>query len=115
MIEKMKMVYVVSSVSKKDEMLDGLRDLGLLHLAEKKSPARAASPSGAPPAPARVPAGARCFPPYSPGAAVSARRHQTTREHFPTPRFQDGCMGARASPAPPPRRPAREADQQRPR
>lgn len=25
MIEKMKMVYVVSSVSKKDEMLDGLR------------------------------------------------------------------------------------------
>ena len=40
MIEKMKMVYVVSSVSKKDEMLDGLRDLGLLHLAEKKSPAR---------------------------------------------------------------------------
>ena len=41
MIEKMKMVYVVSSVSKKDEMLDGLRDLGLLHLAEKKSPARA--------------------------------------------------------------------------
>ena len=26
MIEKMKMVYVVSSVSKKDEMLDGLRD-----------------------------------------------------------------------------------------
>ena len=43
MIEKMKMVYVVSSVSKKDEMLDGLRDLGLLHLAEKKSPARAAS------------------------------------------------------------------------
>ena len=36
MIEKMKMVYVVSSVSKKDEMLDGLRDLGLLHLAEKK-------------------------------------------------------------------------------
>lgn len=43
MIEKMKMVYVVSSVSKKDEMLDGLRDLGLLHLAEKKSPARVAS------------------------------------------------------------------------
>ena len=36
MIEKMKMVYVVSSVSKKDEMLDGLRDLGLLHLAERK-------------------------------------------------------------------------------
>ena len=43
MIEKMKMVYIVSSVSRKDEMLDGLRNLGLLHLAEKKSPDRAAS------------------------------------------------------------------------
>ncbi len=43
MIEKMKMVYVVSSVSRKDEMLEGLRNLGLLHLAEKKSPARAAT------------------------------------------------------------------------
>ena len=41
MIEKMKMVCVVSSVSRKDEMLDGLRSLGLLHLAEKKSPDRA--------------------------------------------------------------------------
>ena len=41
MIEKMKMVCVVSSISRKDEMLDGLRTLGLLHLAEKKSPARA--------------------------------------------------------------------------
>ena len=40
MIEKMKMVCVVSSVSRKDEMLDGLRSLGLLHLAEKKSPDR---------------------------------------------------------------------------
>ena len=39
MIEKMKMVCVVSSVSRKDEMLDGLRSLGLLHLAEKKNPA----------------------------------------------------------------------------
>ena len=29
MIEKMKMVCVVSSVSRKDEMLDGLRTLGL--------------------------------------------------------------------------------------
>ena len=28
MIEKMKMVCVVSSVSRKDEMLDGLRSLG---------------------------------------------------------------------------------------
>ena len=43
MIEKMQMVYVVSSVSRKDEMLEGLRNLGLLHLAEKKSPARAAT------------------------------------------------------------------------
>ena len=41
MIEKMKMVYVVSSVSKKDEMLDGLRTLGILHLSERKSPDRA--------------------------------------------------------------------------
>ena len=43
MIEKMKMVYIVSSVSKKDEMLDGLRNLGILHLSEKKSPQRAVS------------------------------------------------------------------------
>lgn len=43
MIEKMKMVCIVSSVSKKDEMLDGLRNLGLLHLSEKKAPDRAAS------------------------------------------------------------------------
>ena len=41
MIEKMKMVYVVSSVSQKDEMLDGLRNLGILHLSEKKSTDRA--------------------------------------------------------------------------
>ena len=37
MIEKMKMVHVVSTVSKKDEMLEGLRKLGLMHLAEKQS------------------------------------------------------------------------------
>lgn len=43
MIEKMKMVGIVSSVSQKDEMLDGLRNLGLLHLAEKKAPDRAAA------------------------------------------------------------------------
>ena len=43
MIEKMKMVYVVSSVSQKDEMLDGLRNLGILHLSEKKSTDRALS------------------------------------------------------------------------
>ena len=43
MIEKMKMICIVSSVSRKDEMLDGLRDLGLLHLAERKAPSRAAT------------------------------------------------------------------------
>lgn len=37
MIEKMKMVYVVSSLSQKKEMLDGLKKLGILHIAEKKS------------------------------------------------------------------------------
>jgi len=37
MIEKMKMVYIVSSVSKKQKMLEDLRALGLLHLADKKS------------------------------------------------------------------------------
>ena len=37
MIEKMKMVHVVSSVSRKQEMLEHLRDLGILHLAEKKN------------------------------------------------------------------------------
>lgn len=40
MIEKMKMVHIVSSVSKKTEMLDALRDLGIMHLAEKKSGSR---------------------------------------------------------------------------
>ena len=37
MIEKMKMVYVVSSLSQRKELLDGLRNLGILHIAEKKS------------------------------------------------------------------------------
>ncbi|SFG48044.1 V-type ATP synthase subunit I [Oribacterium sp. WCC10] len=37
MIEKMKMIHVVTTVSHKDEMLEGLRSLGLLHLAERKS------------------------------------------------------------------------------
>ncbi len=41
MIEKMKKVYVVSSAQKKDEMLKGLRKLGLLHLSEKKGADRA--------------------------------------------------------------------------
>ena len=43
MIEKMKMVCVVSSASRKDEMLEGLRNLGVLHLSEKKSPEHAIS------------------------------------------------------------------------
>lgn len=43
MIEKMKMVHVVTTVSHKDEMLEGLRDLGLLHLAERKSAGTAAA------------------------------------------------------------------------
>ncbi len=43
MIEKMKKVYIVSSVSKKDKMLESLRDLGVLHLAERKSPDRVLS------------------------------------------------------------------------
>ena len=43
MIEKMKMVCVVSSASRKDEMLEGLRNLGILHLSEKKSPEHAAT------------------------------------------------------------------------
>jgi V/A-type H+-transporting ATPase subunit I len=41
MIEKMKVVHIVSSVSKKQEMLSALRDFGVVHLAEKKSADRA--------------------------------------------------------------------------
>ena len=37
MIEKMKMVHIVTSASKKDEMLKGLREAGVMHLAEKQS------------------------------------------------------------------------------
>ncbi|MCR4711920.1 MAG: hypothetical protein K5707_06420 [Clostridia bacterium] len=40
MIEKMKMIYVVSSLSRKEAMLEELRNLGILHLAEKKSASR---------------------------------------------------------------------------
>ncbi len=40
MIQKMKNVYVVSSLSQKEEMLDGLKALGILHIAEKKSASR---------------------------------------------------------------------------
>ncbi|MBQ6439489.1 MAG: hypothetical protein IJJ06_05025 [Mogibacterium sp.] len=37
MVEKMKMVHIVTTASAKDEMLKGLRDIGVLHLAEKQS------------------------------------------------------------------------------
>ena len=37
MVEKMKMVHIVASASAKDEMLQGLRDIGVMHLAEKQS------------------------------------------------------------------------------
>ena len=37
MIEKMKMVHVVTSASRKQEMLQGLREIGVMHLAEKQS------------------------------------------------------------------------------
>ncbi len=37
MIEKMKMVHIVTTASGKEEMLKGLRDIGVVHLAEKQS------------------------------------------------------------------------------
>ena len=43
MIEKMKMVHIVASASRKEEMLQGLRDAGVLHLADcpgTQSPSR---------------------------------------------------------------------------
>ncbi len=40
MIEKMKQVCVVASASRKEEMLAALRDLGILHLADKKAASR---------------------------------------------------------------------------
>ena len=40
MIEKMKMLHIVASASGKEEMLQDLRDMGLLHLAEKQSASR---------------------------------------------------------------------------
>ncbi len=43
MIEKMKMVHVVSTLSRKDELLEGLQNLGLLHLSEKKAADRKAA------------------------------------------------------------------------
>ena len=43
MIEKMKMVHIVTSASGKEEMLKGLRDIGIMHLAEKQSADREVS------------------------------------------------------------------------
>lgn len=37
MIEKMKMVHIVTSAAHKEEMLQGLREIGVMHLAEKQS------------------------------------------------------------------------------
>ena len=37
MVEKMKMVHIVTSASAKEEMLEGLRSIGVFHLAEKQS------------------------------------------------------------------------------
>lgn len=37
MIEKMQMVHIVTTLSRKQEMLEALRDVGILHLAEKKN------------------------------------------------------------------------------
>lgn len=37
MIEKMKMVHIVTSAAHKDEMLQGLREIGVMHLAEKQN------------------------------------------------------------------------------
>ena len=43
MVEKMKMVHIVTSASAKDEMIKGLRDIGVMHLAEKQSADREVS------------------------------------------------------------------------
>ena len=43
MVEKMKMVHIVTSASAKEEMLQGLRDIGVMHLAEKQSADREVS------------------------------------------------------------------------
>ena len=37
MIEKIKTVQIVSQASRKPQMLDALRDLGIVHIAEKRS------------------------------------------------------------------------------
>jgi len=43
MVEKMKMVHIVTTASRKDEMLKALRDVGVMHLAEKQSADRGVS------------------------------------------------------------------------
>ena len=43
MVEKMKMVHIVTTASHKDEMLKALRDAGVMHLAEKQSADREVS------------------------------------------------------------------------
>ncbi len=43
MVEKMKMVHIVTSASAKDEMIQGLREIGVMHLAEKQSADREVS------------------------------------------------------------------------
>ena len=43
MVEKMKMVHIVTTASGKEEMLNGLRDIGVMHLAEKQSADREVS------------------------------------------------------------------------
>ena len=43
MIEKMKMVHIVTTASGKDAMLEGVRNAGIVHLAERKAPERALS------------------------------------------------------------------------
>jgi vacuolar-type H+-ATPase subunit I/STV1 len=43
MVEKMKMVHIVTTASAKEEMLKSLRDIGVLHLSEKQSADREVS------------------------------------------------------------------------
>lgn len=43
MIEKMQMVHIVTTTSQKQEMLEGLRDIGILHLSERKNASKEAT------------------------------------------------------------------------
>ena len=43
MVEKMKMVHIVTTASAKEEMLKALREMGVVHLAEKQSADREVS------------------------------------------------------------------------